>query len=129
MSSNPPDVPGNPPPVQPPRGTSGPPPQPPKGPAGPPRRGDGNLVALGLLVGIVVLSLFYVAAFSMGGPSPRGLTGPAAFIPVAVYLLVSILLAVRPGTRPLGAGLLFGLGVWTLVGGGACIGALAQFQG
>mgnify|MGYP006170584539 CR=1 FL=1 len=54
------------------------------------------------------------------------LTGPSAFIPVAGYLAIAIILAVWPPTSRWGAGLLIGLGIFTLLGGGVCVGALAQ---
>lgn len=59
----------------------------------------------------------------------RFLTGPSAFIPIAVYLLVAIVLAVQLRTSRWGAGLLIGLGIFTVLGGGVCIGTLAAQRG
>ncbi|BCW78446.1 MULTISPECIES: hypothetical protein [unclassified Arthrobacter] len=56
------------------------------------------------------------------------LAGPAVFIPIGVYLALAGVLAVRPPTSGLGAGLLFGLGIFILLGGGICIMALSQMS-
>jgi hypothetical protein len=85
-------------------------------------------MGFGILFGTTALYAIYVGVpIAFGGPaSLRFLTGPSAFIPVAVYLLVAIVLAVRPRTSRWGAGLLIGLGIFILLGGGVCVGALAQ---
>lgn len=114
MSADTPDVPPKTPPTADRHGTT----QQPKG---------GSL-GLGVLIGTVSLYGFYVwAAFVPGpAPTPTGRIGAAALIPLAVYLLVSILLAVRRRTSLFGAGLLIGLGVWTLFGGGLCVASLVR---
>ncbi|XAS65046.1 hypothetical protein ACOM2C_18365 [Pseudarthrobacter sp. So.54] len=99
---------------------------------GPSQQPRGGSVGLGLLLGAAALYLFYVGAFFLfgpGGPPPPGLTGAGAFIPLGVYLLVAILLAVQRRTSLFGAGLLIGFGIWTLLGGGLCMASLAQAGG
>lgn len=85
----------------------------------------------GILLGTLALYAIYVGIpIAVGGPNKmRFLTGPSAFIPIGLYLLVAIVLAVRPGTSRWGAGLLIGLGVFTLLGGGICVGSLAAYTG
>jgi hypothetical protein len=98
-------------------GPEGPPPpyQPPTGP--PPRPGGGGaMLAVGIILGFVVLFAVYLLLVLYAGPS-----WIAAFAPVVVFLAVGIVLAVRPRTRMLGAGLLIGLGAWALLGGGLCV--------
>ncbi|WP_426977253.1 hypothetical protein ACQCSU_20825 [Pseudarthrobacter sp. O4] len=117
MSEDHPDVPQDPPP---PPQQEEPPPE--------PRRGS---MALGILLGAVALYALYFG--TTGGIAPdQGyktfLAGPAVFIPIAVYLAVAGVLAVRPRTSRLGAGLLIGLGVFTLLGGGICVAALSQMR-
>ncbi|MBE4719012.1 hypothetical protein [Pseudarthrobacter sp. AB1] len=94
-----------------------------------PRRGS---MVLGILLGAVALYALYFGTTAGIAPDEgykTFLAGPAAFIPIAVYLLVAIVLAVRPRTSRLGAGLLIGLGVFILVGGGICVMALSQMRG
>ena len=89
-------------------------------------------MGFGILFGTTALYAIYVGVpIAFGGPpSLRFLTGPSAFIPIAVYLLVAIVLAVQPRTSRWGAGLLIGLGIFTLLGGGVCVGTLAaQMRG
>ncbi|MDQ0661976.1 hypothetical protein QFZ35_000474 [Arthrobacter ulcerisalmonis] len=81
----------------------------------PPEPGLGPM-GFGVLLGTVAL---FGMAF---------LAGPAALIPIAVYLVVAIVLAVRPRTSRWGAGLLIGLGIFTLAGAGICVGYLAQVR-
>lgn len=94
-----------------------------------PRRGS---IGLGILLGTPALYALYFGT-TQGIAPDEGyktfLAGPAAFIPVAVYLGLAIVLAVRPGTSRLGAGLLIGLGIFTLLGGGICVGSLARMRG
>jgi hypothetical protein len=101
-----------------------PPPQE-QGPPPEPRRGS---MALGILLGAPALYALYFGT-TQGIAPDQGyktfLAGPAAFIPIAVYLAVAVVLAVRPPTSRLGAGLLIGLGGFTLLGGGSCVGFLA----
>lgn len=93
-----------------------------------PRRGS---MALGILLGTPALYALYFGT-TQGIAPDEGyktfLAGPAAFIPVAVYLGLAVVLAVRPGTSRLGAGLLIGLGIFTLLGGGICVGSLARMR-
>jgi hypothetical protein len=100
-----------------------------EGPPTEPRRGS---MLLGILLGAAALYALYFGT-TQGIAPDEGyktfLAGPAAFIPIAVYLAVAVVLAVRPRTSRLGAGLLIGLGVFTLLGGGICVGALAQMRG
>lgn len=100
-----------------------------EGPPSEPRRGS---MGLGILLGVPALYALYFGT-TVGIAPDEGyktlLAGPAAFIPIAVYLAVAVVLAVRPRTSRLGAGLLIGLGVFTLLGGGVCVGFLAQMRG
>lgn len=88
-------------------------------------------MGFGILFGTTALYAIYVGVpIAFGGPaSMRFLTGPSAFIPIAVYLLVAIVLAVQLRTSRWGAGLLIGLGIFTVLGGGVCIGTLAAQRG
>jgi hypothetical protein len=88
-------------------------------------------MGFGILLGTTALYALYVGVpIAFGGPaSMRFMTGPSAFIPIAVYLAIAILLAVRPPTSRWGAGLLIGLGIFTLLGGGVCVGSLAAQMG
>lgn len=91
----------------------------------------GGSLGLGLVLGAAALYAVYLGAtvFSVGAPygwSSSILAGWATFIPIAVYLALAILFAVRRHTSRFGAGLLIGLGIFTLLGGGLCIGSLAQ---
>ncbi|YCK81686.1 hypothetical protein M1D89_21880 [Arthrobacter sp. D3-18] len=81
----------------------------------------------GILFGTTALYAIYVGVpIAFGGPqNMRFLTGPSAFIPIGVYLSIAVVLAVRPRTSRWGAGLLIGLGIFTLLGGGICVGSLA----
>ena len=118
MSEDNSDVPKNPPP----------PPQEEEEPAEP-RRGS---MTAGFLLGALALYALYFGTTTGIAPDEgykTFLAGPAAFIPVAAYLVVAVVLAVRPRTSRLGAGLLIGLGVFTLLGGGVCVGMLAQMRG
>ncbi|HJW00797.1 MAG TPA: hypothetical protein VJ617_17020 [Arthrobacter sp.] len=85
-------------------------------------------MGFGILLGTAALYAIYVGVpIAFGGPaSMRFLTGPSAFIPILVYLAIAVGLAVTPRTSRWGAGLLIGLGIFTLLGGGVCVGALAQ---
>lgn len=117
MSEDNPDVPRN----QPARPEQeGPPPE--------PRRGS---MALGILLGTPALYALYFGTTSGIAPDQgykTFLAGPAAFIPIALYAAVAVVLAVRPRTSRLGAGLLIGLGIFTLLGGGICVGSLARMR-
>ena len=106
-------------------------PPPPGHGAGPSQQPRGGNLGLGAVLGALALYAIYMGAtvFSVGSPYawPSSiLAGWAVFIPIALYLALAILLAVRRRTSLLGAGLLIGLGVFTLLGGGLCIGSLAQ---
>jgi hypothetical protein len=93
----------------------------------PPEPGLGPM-GFGILLGTTALYALYLGVpIAFGGPyNMRFLTGPSAFVPVAGYLAIAIVLAVWPPTSRWGAGLLIGLGIFTLLGGGICIGNLAQ---
>lgn len=107
----------------------------PKGPPPPSDRGKrpqqprGGSMGTGISLGVFALYALYLSAtIPFGGPSmwPSGfLGGAAAFVPVGLYLLIAILLAIRRRTSRFGAGLLIGLGIFTLLGGGLCVGSLA----
>ena len=89
-------------------------------------------MVLGILLGAPALYALYFGTTSGIAPDEgykTFLAGPAAFIPIAVYLVVAIVLAVRPRTSRLGAGLLIGLGIFILLGGGVCVMALSQMRG
>lgn len=98
----------------------GEPPEPALGPMG-----------FGILFGTTALYAIYLGVpIAFGGPASMPfLTGPSAFVPIAGYLAIAILLAVWPPTSRWGAGLLIGLGIFTLLGGGLCVGALAAQMG
>lgn len=106
-------------------------PQPQPGEEEPPSEPGLGLLVLGILLGAPALYAIYFGT-TQGIAPDQGyktfLAGPAAFIPIAVYLAVAIVLAVRPRTSRLGAGLLIGLGIFTLLGGGVCVGILAQMR-
>ncbi len=89
---------------------------PPPPPAPPGRHGGGGHLALGIMAGFFLLLIVYLLLILVAGPS-----WVAAFAPVAVFLVVAIVLTVRPSTRMFGTGLLIGLGAWALIGGGLCI--------
>ena len=116
MSAGPPNVP---PPGQPPQGPPGPPPYTPSGP--PPKRGAGPML-IGIFGGLGVLILVLVLTLFVLGPCfPEAwLFGLPLFL--IAYLVVGVVLAVRPRTSLLGGGLLIGLGAFVLLGGGACFG-------
>ena len=90
-------------------------PPPPPRPATPPQGGGGYL-ALGIFAGFFVLLIVYLLVILYAGPS-----WAAAFAPVTIFLVLAIVLTIRPATRMFGAGLLIGLGAWALIGGGLCI--------
>ena len=86
---------------------------------------------LGILLGAPALYALYFGTTSGIAPDEgykTFLAGPAALIPVAAYLATAIVLAVRPRTSRLGAGLLIGLGIFILLGGGICVMALSQMS-
>ncbi|WP_267278501.1 hypothetical protein [Arthrobacter sp. CDRTa11] len=87
-------------------------------------------MAFGTLMGTTALYALYIGIpLVFGGPyNISFLTGPVAFVPIAGYLAIAILLAVWPPTSRWGAGLLIGLGIFTLLGGGLCVGYLAQMS-
>ena len=96
----------------------------------PPERTLGPM-GFGILLGTTALYALYLGVpIVFGGPyNMRFLAGPSAFIPIAGYLAIAIILAVWPPTSRWGAGLLIGLGIFTLLGGGVCVGALAGQMG
>ena len=117
MSEDNPDVPRNPPPPQ-------------QEKEEPPEARRGSML-LGIVLGTPALYALYFGGTSGIAPDARDtslLTGPSTFIPIAVYLMVAILLAAMPRTSQWGAGLLIGLGFFTLFGGGICVGYLAQMR-
>ena len=117
MSEDNPDVPRNPPP-------------PPEQEEEPPEPKRGSMV-LGILLGTPALYALYFGTTSGIAPDQgykTFLAGPAAFIPIAAYLAIAVVLAVWPRTSRWGAGLLIGLGIFTLLGGGVCVGFLAQMR-
>lgn len=127
MSEDNPEAPRNPPPPQhppPPADGHGWP-----GGHGPVQQPAGGSMVLGIVLGALALYVVYVGSLMAIGPyalGSIGLGGLAAFIPIVLYLLVGILLAVRRRTSRFGAGLLIGLGIFVLFGGGLCVGALTQ---
>ena len=117
MSEDIPDVPRNPPP---PPHHEEPPPE--------PRRGS---MMLGFLHGAVALYALYFGTTAGIAPDEgykTFLAGPAALIPIGVYLAIAGALAIWPRTSRWGAGLLFGLGIFILLGGGICVMALSQMS-
>jgi hypothetical protein len=103
---------------------------PPRDEEPPPEPGLG-LMVLGLLLGTPALYALYFGTTTGIAPDEgykTVLAGPSAFIPIAVYLAIAIVLAVRPRTSRLGAGLLIGLGIFTLLGGGVCVASLARMS-
>ena len=104
---------------------------PPERGSGPSKEPRGGNLGLGILVGALALYVVYVGSvIGANGPytARPGLAGPSAFIPIAGYLAIAILLAVWPPTSRWGAGLLIGLGIFTLLGGGICVMALSQMS-
>lgn len=93
-------------------------------------RGGGGLpMLLGILVGAIALYAIYFGTTAGIAPDEgykTPLAGPAVFIPIGVYLAIAGALAVWKRTSRLGAGLLIGLGVFTLLGGGVCVLSLSQ---
>ena len=93
-----------------------------------PRRGS---MVLGILLGAVALYALYFGTTAGIAPDEgykTDLAGPAAFLPIGVYLALAGALAIWTRTSRLGAGLLIGLGVFILVGGGICVMALSQMS-
>jgi hypothetical protein len=104
----------------------------------PPSRGDepapepprGSMV-LGILLGAVALYTLYFGTTAGIAPDEgykTFLAGPAALIPIGAYLAIAGALAIWPRTSRWGAGLLFGLGIFILLGGGLCVMALSQMS-
>ena len=95
-----------------------------------PRQPRGGVLGAGTVFGALALYVLYLwTTVGVGPPyawSYSLLAGPAAFIPIIVYLGLAIVLAVNPRTSRTGAGLLMGLGIFTLLGGGLCVGNLFQ---
>jgi hypothetical protein len=96
----------------------------------PPREPRGGSIGTGISLGVFALYALYLwATITLGSPyswSNSLLAGPAAFIPLTVYLGLAIVLAVKPRTSRWGTGLLIGLGIFILLGGGLCVAALVQ---
>jgi hypothetical protein len=99
------------------------------------RENRGGDLGSGTVFGALALYILYLwTTIGVGAPSispPNAwatsiFAGPAAFVPIAVYLGLAIVLAVDPRTSRTGAGLLIGLGIFTLLGGGLCVGTLFQ---
>lgn len=93
----------------------------------PPRDGQLGLATVFGALGLFVIYLW--ATMAVGPPMAWAdslLAGPSALVPVIVYLGMAIVLAVEPRTARTGAGLLIGLGIFTLLGGGLCVGSLVQ---
>lgn len=97
----------------------------------PPEPRRGGYMLLGILLGTPALYALYFG-LTAGIAPDQGyktfLAGPAALIPVGVYLAIAGILAVRPRTSGFGAGLLIGLGIFILLGGGVCVLALSQMS-
>jgi hypothetical protein len=93
----------------------------------PPRDGQLGLATVFGALGLYILYLW--ATIGVGPPMAWAnsvLAGPSALVPIAVYLGLAIVLAVEHRTSRTGAGLLIGLGIFTLLGGGLCVGSLVQ---
>lgn len=103
------DTPNDPPPYTPP-------------PSGPPPRRGARPMLLGIFGGLLALVLVLVLTLFVLGPvfPEAWLFGLPLFL--IAYLVVGVVLAVRPNTSLLGGGLLIGLGAFVLLGGGACFG-------
>ena len=94
--------------------------------------GRGFFMLLGIVLGAAALYALYFGTTAGIAPDEgykTPLAGPAVFIPIGVYLAIAGVLAVRPRTSGLGAGLLIGLGIFILLGGGICVMALSQMSG
>jgi hypothetical protein len=88
-------------------------------------------MVLGTVLGAVALYALYFGTTAGIAPDEgykTFLAGPAALIPIGVYLAVAGVLAIRPRTSGLGAGLLIGLGIFVLMGGGICVLSLTQMS-
>ena len=87
--------------------------------------GGGHLAAalVGGALGLFAIYLVIGRSTSLGYPS---FTPPGAvtLLPVGVYLALAVLLVRSPRTRRTGTGLLFGLGIWLVLGGGPCLASL-----
>lgn len=81
-------------------------------------------VLFGLAVGVVALGLFgwLTIALIPSGGAVSATVGTVAFF---VYLVVSLVFAMRMGTTMFGAGLLLAIGAWLLIGAGLCFAILA----
>jgi hypothetical protein len=93
--------------------------------------GGGFFMLLGVVVGAIALYALYFGTTAGIAPDEgykTPLAGPAVFIPIGVYLAIAGALAVWPRTSRLGAGLLIGLGIFTLMGGGVCVISLSQMS-
>lgn len=93
--------------------------------------GGGFLMVLGTALGAIALYAIYFGTTAGIAPDEgykTPLAGPAVFIPLGVYLAIAGALAVWKRTSRLGAGLLIGLGVFTLLGGGVCVLYLSQMS-
>ena len=98
----------------------------------PPSEPGLGLMVLGILLGAPALYALYFGT-TQGIAPDEGyktfLAGPGAFIPIGAYLAIAGALAIWPRTSRWGAGLLFGLGIFILLGGGICVMFLAQMRG
>jgi hypothetical protein len=93
--------------------------------------GRGGLMLLGIALGTPALYALYFGTTAGIAPDQgykTPLAGPAALIPIGVYLAIAGVLAIRPRTSGFGAGLLIGLGIFVLLGGGVCVLALSQMS-
>jgi hypothetical protein len=104
-------------------------PSPPPQEGEPPKEPRGGAMGTGIVFGALGLYAVYILRTMARGPyawSTSFLAVPAPFIPIIIYLAAAVVIAIRRRTALLGAGLLIGLGVFTLLGGGLCIGFLTQ---
>ncbi|TDL41148.1 hypothetical protein [Arthrobacter nitrophenolicus] len=95
-----------------------------------PRRGI--FMLLGILLGTPALYALYFGTTAGIAPDQgykTPLAGPAALIPIGIYLAIAGVLAIRPRSSGFGAGLLIGLGIFVLLGGGVCVLSLSQMSG
>jgi len=85
-------------------------------------------MGFGAIIGALSLYVIYIGIVFAAPSNPWMARADrfSIFIPVVVYLAVAILLAVRRRTSLFGAGLLIGLGTFTLLGGGLCVAVLSR---
>ncbi|WP_369045452.1 hypothetical protein [Sinomonas sp. P10A9] len=94
----------------------------------PEHRFDGGSFGMGIILGVLALWVVYLVIFFAAG-APYARIGGFAFVPVGIYAAAAVVLTARARSVSLGGGMLLGLGIWLLIGGGACIAGLSRTGG